>query len=269
MRYQFKAFQFSLAFHALILFIFLGMNTSSVAPTSNVIIVDFSVEDSINGENSGAGSPEDVGAKPEHKPKIKERKQEVICKETEKKEKQLEIAESKEVIIPTPTLDTQIQTSGEVAILADTEPTDYQYESLRSIQANFSTSKGDALKSRSGGGGQAGKSTGLTSRSGYGNSDSDMLYKSRYLKKSFSYIRDMIQKKVNYPEFARQMGWEGRVTISFIVSVTGSAKDIKIKQSSGVDILDRSAIEAVKNASPFPEPPVEAKIIIPITYKLD
>jgi hypothetical protein len=52
-------------------------------------------------------------------------------------------------------------------------------------------------------------------------------------------------------------------------SVIGSAKDIKVMRSSGVDVLDKSAIEAVENASPFPKPPIEAQIIIPIVYRLD
>jgi protein TonB len=68
---------------------------------------------------------------------------------------------------------------------------------------------------------------------------------------------------------ARQMGWEGKVKVSFIISFDGSFREIEISKSSGFEILDKNAIETVKNASPFPKLPVEAQIIIPILYKLN
>ncbi|MEK7196844.1 MAG: energy transducer TonB [Nitrospirota bacterium] len=91
----------------------------------------------------------------------------------------------------------------------------------------------------------------------------------RYLKENFSYVRDAIQKKISYPRVARQMGWEGKVVVSFIVCADGHAKDIKIKEGSGIALLDRNAIETVKKASPFPRPPVEAQLLIPIKYSLN
>ncbi len=91
----------------------------------------------------------------------------------------------------------------------------------------------------------------------------------RYLKENFSYVRDAIQKNISYPRVARQMGWEGKVVVSFIVCIDGHAKDIKIKEGSGIALLDRNAIETVKKASPFPRPPVEAQLLIPIKYSLN
>ncbi|MEW6571581.1 MAG: energy transducer TonB [Nitrospirota bacterium] len=271
MSYQFKAFQFSLAFHALMILVIIGASSSSsVVPANRVIVIDFSIEDSTNGENPGGGTVDIAKTKPEHNSRILERKPKVVNKKTETEEQQLEVKESKEVIVPAPTLDTQVQISeGEVPVLAHPETGDSQHSSVQSTQTNFSTSAGDGMQGQLNGSSLAGKGMKLTSSSGYGNSDSDMLRRSRYLKESFSYIRDMIQKKVTYPRLARQMGWEGKVTVSFIVSIIGSAKDVKVVRGSGVNILDKSAMEAVKNASPFPEPPVEAQIIIPITYKLN
>ncbi len=92
--------------------------------------------------------------------------------------------------------------------------------------------------------------------------------KMTYLKANFSYIRDMINKKLIYPLMARQKGWEGKVKVSFIIAQDGFVRDIIITESSGIEILDKNAINAVKNASPFPRPPVAAQIIIPIKYKL-
>lgn len=92
--------------------------------------------------------------------------------------------------------------------------------------------------------------------------------KMTYLKANFSYIRDMINRKLIYPMIARQKGWEGKVKLSFIISGNGFVKDIIIIESSGIEILDKSAIDAVKSASPFPKPTIAAQIIIPIRYKL-
>jgi protein TonB len=65
------------------------------------------------------------------------------------------------------------------------------------------------------------------------------------------------------------MGWQGKIQVSFVIGSDGSVKDIKIIQSSGFEILDKKTIETVKDTAPFPKPPVEAKLIIPVLYKLD
>lgn len=91
---------------------------------------------------------------------------------------------------------------------------------------------------------------------------------SGYMKNHFTYIRDMIQKKLIYPKIAREMGWEGKVAVSFFVASDGLAREIKIAASSGRESLDKNALLAVQNASPFPKPPVEAYIKIPIVYQL-
>lgn len=91
----------------------------------------------------------------------------------------------------------------------------------------------------------------------------------RYVKVNFTYIRDIIQKNIAYPHMARKRGLEGKVVVSFIVCADGEAQDIAITESSGFEILDKSAVEAVRKASPFPKPPVKAALIIPVVYKLN
>ena len=68
---------------------------------------------------------------------------------------------------------------------------------------------------------------------------------------------------------ARKRGLEGKVVVSFIVCADGETQDITITESSGFELLDRSAVEAVRKASPFPKPPVKAALIIPVVYKLN
>jgi TonB family protein len=93
--------------------------------------------------------------------------------------------------------------------------------------------------------------------------------KSQYLKAHFSYIKDLIHKHLIYPAQAKKMGWEGKVITSFVISSVGYAKDVRIAKSSGYDILDRNVFKAINKASPFPKPPVEAQIIVPILYRLN
>ena len=84
----------------------------------------------------------------------------------------------------------------------------------------------------------------------------------------FSGIRDGIQRSISYPAAARRMGWEGRVVVTFLLLPDGSVRDIRVVQGSGHPVLDRGAVDAVRNASPFPHPPAEAEIVTPVVYRL-
>jgi len=58
-----------------------------------------------------------------------------------------------------------------------------------------------------------------------------------------------------YPESAKVMQKEGRVTIGFTLTLQGIVKGIRIIRSCQHPILDQAAIQAVKDAAPFPRPP--------------
>lgn len=93
--------------------------------------------------------------------------------------------------------------------------------------------------------------------------------KAKYLSDHFAYIRDKIIRNVNYPDAARRMGWQGKVLLSFIIKANGSVKGFNVIQSSGFSVLDKDAIETVKDTAPFPKPPTEAQLVIPINYRLE
>ncbi len=97
----------------------------------------------------------------------------------------------------------------------------------------------------------------------------DQSAENQYIKEHFDYINKIVRINISYPYKARKMSMEGDVIISFIVCLDGSVKGIKIDKSSGFRTLDDNAEKAVRKASPFPPPPVEVKIVIPITYKLN
>ncbi|QWR78221.1 energy transducer TonB [Candidatus Magnetomonas plexicatena] len=90
-----------------------------------------------------------------------------------------------------------------------------------------------------------------------------------YVKENFTYIRDMVMKRVSYPFSAKKMGISGKVTVSFVVAESGCVEELKVEESSGHGVLDDSAISAVKQAAPFPKPVLSVKIVLPITYRLE
>ena len=79
-------------------------------------------------------------------------------------------------------------------------------------------------------------------------------------------IRSAIERAKNYPFLARKKKIEGTVITEFTISSRGNPEDIKIKESSGSEILDSAAIKIITRAAPFPK--VNSKIVIPITFKL-
>ena len=92
--------------------------------------------------------------------------------------------------------------------------------------------------------------------------------KQAYIRENFAYIRDIIMKNLSYPRIAREMGWSGKVVVTFLVLEDGAVKDIKIVRSSGFGILDKSAVETIKKSCPFPRPPAAAQLKVPIEFRL-
>ena len=78
--------------------------------------------------------------------------------------------------------------------------------------------------------------------------------------------------KPGYPAFARRMGIEGEVMIKVLVSSQGTALKIEVAHSSGYEILDKAAAEAVKNWRFVPakhgDSPVEEWVQVPVAFRL-
>jgi protein TonB len=78
--------------------------------------------------------------------------------------------------------------------------------------------------------------------------------------------------KPGYPAFARRMGIEGEVMIKVLVSSQGTALKIEVAHSSGYEILDKAAAEAVKNWRFVPakhgDSPVEEWVQVPVAFHL-
>lgn len=260
MKYQLRAFQLSILVHVLAILAIAFLNYSIERP-SKVIVIDFSMEDS---QGMRERLPEVSGSNDRSRRKVvyqnrrtTDKKPQAVRDQISKKEEQKK--ETAPVTAPEP-YDTAIVAASTLDVVRAEQVANEGHSFSEFGSVAGSSGEGKAIA-----GTEAVKVS--TYSGNYG--DSHGQGKLRYLKEHFLYIRNLIQKMVDYPILARKRGWEGKVTVSFIVASDGRAKNITIIQSSEKDVLDASAVAAVKKASPFPRPPIEANIIIPIVYRLN
>jgi len=104
--------------------------------------------------------------------------------------------------------------------------------------------------------------------SGTGGNNPGEQARSRYTREHYTYIKKLIEKSLSYPPRARKMGWTGRVVVCFQVLKNGHVDKIRIKDSSGYEILDNNVIDTIREVEPFPNPPEWVEISMPIVYRL-
>jgi protein TonB len=79
--------------------------------------------------------------------------------------------------------------------------------------------------------------------------------------------------KPKYPSVARSRGWEGKVVLRVQVSADGDSEGVSVVQSSGHDILDEAAVNAVEGWRFVPakrgDTAVSSTVNVPINFKLD
>lgn len=72
-----------------------------------------------------------------------------------------------------------------------------------------------------------------------------------------------------YPRIARMRQIEGEVVLEFILNIHGEVEDAKVLQSNAAEILQKSALKALYEASKdFPSPKQKVRIKVPIIYQL-
>lgn len=76
-----------------------------------------------------------------------------------------------------------------------------------------------------------------------------------------------------YPSMARRLGQEGTVVLEVVVSTEGLAKSVRIQESSGHELLDQAALQAISKWKFVPakrgDTPIEQKLNTRWTYKLE
>lgn len=81
-----------------------------------------------------------------------------------------------------------------------------------------------------------------------------------------------VNPKPSYPEVARRRGYQGKVRLEVEVLASGRVGNIRIKKSSGYEVLDRCALKTVQGWRFIPAKlsgvPVKSSVVIPITFHL-
>ena len=83
---------------------------------------------------------------------------------------------------------------------------------------------------------------------------------------SYALIRAAIEKAKTYPILARKKKIEGTVITEFAINAKGFPENVRVRKSSGHEILDSAALNIISKAAPFPQ--IKEPIEIPITFSL-
>jgi len=79
--------------------------------------------------------------------------------------------------------------------------------------------------------------------------------------------------KPEYPRIAKSRGWQGKVLLRVQVTADGHSAGISVQQSSGHEMLDEAAIEAVKHWTFIPakrgDTPVASTVTVPMQFTLN
>lgn len=78
---------------------------------------------------------------------------------------------------------------------------------------------------------------------------------------------------LSYPPKAREIGAEGTSWIQFVLSPEGEPTEVRVCQTAGNSILDREALEAVRQLEFRPGmrggEPVEVRMTLPVNFSLN
>jgi len=82
-----------------------------------------------------------------------------------------------------------------------------------------------------------------------------------------------IARLKRYPALARMRGWQGKTVVSITIGPRGEVLDLKVAESSGFDVLDRQALEMVREAQPLPAAPPSLRglalvVQLPVVFSL-
>jgi periplasmic protein TonB len=81
-------------------------------------------------------------------------------------------------------------------------------------------------------------------------------------------ISQAVRQHVVYPALARRRGFHGQATVSFLLTPGGMVDQLRVIESSGHDILDAAAMDAVARAVPLPISDQTARVAIPVVFSL-
>ncbi|NWF71909.1 MAG: energy transducer TonB [Nitrospirae bacterium] len=96
-------------------------------------------------------------------------------------------------------------------------------------------------------------------------------------KRDYGWLSDAIFRRLEelkrYPASARVDRAEGKVVVKAVINEDGNLGEVEVFQSSGYPMLDKAAVETMRQAAPFhlPHPLGQPRmtIKIPMNYRLD
>lgn len=86
-------------------------------------------------------------------------------------------------------------------------------------------------------------------------------------------IQHRLSRYLTYPIRARKRGWQGKVMIVFHINEQGQLNNVRLAQSSGYSLLDRSAVSAIAKLKHIALPdtlgPLQTmELLLPVSYQL-
>jgi len=91
-----------------------------------------------------------------------------------------------------------------------------------------------------------------------GSADIDLTGQHRAQKASYEMLlASRIEQQRYYPQRARHLRQEGQPIVRLVLDTTGNLTQVVIESSSGIPLLDETALDIVRRAHPFPAPPAE------------
>jgi len=91
--------------------------------------------------------------------------------------------------------------------------------------------------------------------------------------KIISLLREKIQQNFYYPKLAQRRNWQGDVQLAFDVNNYGSIKNITVKESSGYEILDNAAMNALNKVHTIPDLEIKSNFYsdlkLTVKYRLE
>ena len=91
--------------------------------------------------------------------------------------------------------------------------------------------------------------------------------------KIISLLREKIQQYFYYPKLAKRRNWQGDVQLAFDVNNYGSIKNITVKESSGYEILDNAAMNALNKVHTIPDLEIKSNFYsdlkLTVKYRLE
>ncbi len=241
-----KAIALSVAIHGMFLCGIYGVGSTFAQPCKPVAI-DFTLLDS-----GGAAPARKEAAVKQPAVPVQKRHAEVREKTVVRKLEKVETPQHAAADIPQPAL----EAAGPVPVSSKTP--EAQQEKVIAPASGENGSRGPTAPVR----------TASLASSGGGGGNSGDQARSRYTREHYAYIKELIEKNLSYPPRARKMGWTGRVVVCFQVLKNGRVDKIRVKNSSGYEILDKNVIDTIREVEPFPRPPEWVEISMPIIYRL-